>query len=202
VEAENPSNFVIPGYLVMFVFFTAAMSAVRLVRERQNNTLERMLSSSVGRGAIVGGTFLSTATKGLIQIVIFWAVGILAFNIDLGTSPAAVIILSMLMVIMSSAFSIMLATLVRTERSADSIGVLASLVMAPLGGCWWPLFILPRWMQALAKITPHGWANTGFNKLMLYGADFGAVVPEMLALVGFAVIFGIIAIWRFRTSAS
>jgi ABC-2 type transport system permease protein len=202
VQAENPSNFVIPGYLVMFVFFTAAMSAVRLVRERQNNTLERMLSSSVGRGAIVGGTFLSTATKGLIQIVIFWAVGILAFNIDLGTSPAAVIILSMLMVIMSSAFSIMLATLVRTERSADSIGVLASLVMAPLGGCWWPLFILPRWMQALAKITPHGWANTGFNKLMLYGADFGAVVPEMLALVGFAVIFGIIAIWRFRTSAS
>jgi hypothetical protein len=36
---------------------------------------------------------------------------------------------------------------------------------------------------------------------MLYGADFSAVVPEMLALVGFAAIFGIIAIWRFRTSA-
>ncbi len=202
VEAENPSNVVIPGYLVMFVFFTAAMSATRIVRERQNNTLERMLASSVGRGSIVEGMFLGTATKGLIQIVIFWAVGILAFNIDLGPSPAAVIILSMLMVIMSSAFSIMLATLVKTERSADSIGVFASLVMAPLGGCWWPLFILPRWMQALAKITPHGWANTGFNKLMLYGADFGAVAPEMLALVGFAVIFGIIAVWRFRTSAA
>jgi ABC-2 type transport system permease protein len=102
---------------------------------------------------------------------------------------------------MSSAFGIMLATLVKTQRSAGSIAVLAALVLAPLGGCWWPLFILPRWMQALAKITPHGWATTGFNKLMLFGADFGAVVPEMLALVGFAVIFGIIAIWRFRTSA-
>jgi len=201
VEAENPSNFVIPGYLVMFVFFTGAMSAVRIVRERQNNTLERMLASSVGRSSIIGGTFLGTVAKGLIQIVIFWLVGILAFSIDLGPSPAAVIILSMLMVITSSAFSIMLATLVKTERSADSIGVFASLVMAPLGGCWWPLFILPRWMQSLAKITPHGWANTGFNKLMLYGADFGSVVPEMLALVGFAVIFGIIAVWRFRTSA-
>ena len=134
--------------------------------------------------------------------MIFWVVGILAFNTDLGLSPAAVIILSILMVIMSSAFGIMLATLVKTQRSAGSIAVLTSLALAPLGGCWWPLFILPKGMQALAKITPHGWANTGFNKLMLFGGDFSSVLPEMLALIGFAVLFGIIAIWRFRTSAA
>jgi ABC-type multidrug transport system permease subunit len=201
VEAENPSNFVIPGYLVMFVFFTAALSAERIVRERQNNTLERLLAGSVRRESILGGTFLGTAAKGLIQIAIFWVVGILVFNIDLGLSPAAAIILSILVIIMSSAFGIMLATLVKTERSAGSIGVLASLVLAPLGGCWWPLFITPKWMQFIAKITPHGWATTGFNKLMVFGADFGAAVPEMLALIGFAVVFGVIAIWRFRTSA-
>ena len=201
VEAENPANFVIPGYLVMFVFFAAALSAETIVRERQNHTLERLLAGSVRRESILGGIFTGTAAKGLIQILIFWTVGILAFNIDLGLSPAAVIILSVLMVIMSSAFAIMLATLAKTQRSAVSIAVLTSLVLAPLGGCWWPLFILPKWMQALAKITPHGWATTGFNKLMLFGADFGAVVPEMLVLIGFAVVFGIIAIYRFRTSA-
>lgn len=201
VEAENPSNWAIPGYLVMFVFFAAALSAEAIVRERQNHTLERLLAGSVRRESILGGIFTGTAAKGLIQIAIFWAAGILIFNIDFGLSPAAVIILSILMVIMSSAFAIMLATLVKTQRSAGSIAVLTALVMAPLGGCWWPLFILPKWMQALAKITPHGWATTGFNKLMLFGADFGAVVPEMLVLVGFAVVFGIIAVWRFRTSA-
>jgi len=202
VEAEQPSNFVIPGYLVMFVFFTAALSAERIVRERQNNTLERILSSSVRREGILGGIFVGTAAKGLIQIVIFWTVGLLAFKIDLGLSPAAVIILSLLMVVMSSAFGVMLATLVKTDRSAGSIAALTSLILAPLGGCWWPLFITPKWMQFMAKITPHGWAMTGFNKLMLFGADFGDVVPEMLALIGFAVLFGIIGIWRFRTNAT
>jgi len=202
VEAENASNWTLPGYLVMFVFFGAALSAEAIVRERQNHTLERLLASSVKRESILGGIFTGTATKGLIQILLFWVVGILAFNTDLGLSPAAVIILSILMVIMSSAFGIMLATLVKTQRSAGSIAVLASLVLAPLGGCWWPLFILPKWMQTLAKITPHGWATTGFNKLMLFGADFSAVIPEMLALIGFAALFGIIAIWRFRTSAA
>lgn len=201
MEAESPSNWTLPGYLVMFVFFGAALSAEAIVRERQNHTLERLLAGSVKRESILGGIFAGTAAKGLIQILLFWVVGILAFNTDLGLSPAAVIILSILMVIMSSAFALMLATLAKTQRSAGSIAVLAALVMAPLGGCWWPLFILPKWMQALAKITPHGWATTGFNKLMLYGADFSAVVPEMLALIGFAALFGIIAIWRFRTSA-
>jgi ABC-2 type transport system permease protein len=202
VEAEQPSNYVVPGYLVMFVFFAAALSAEAIVRERQNHTLERMLASSVRRSTLIGGIFTGTAAKGLVQIIIFWTVGILAFNIDLGLAPAAVIILSFLMVIVSAAFGVMLATLVKTDRGAGSLATLSALIMAPLGGCWWPLFITPQWMQFLAKATPHGWANNGFNKLMLFGADFADVAPEMLALVIFAVIFGSVAVWRFRTAAA
>jgi ABC-2 type transport system permease protein len=202
LEAENPVNWTLSGMLVMFVFFGAALAAESIVRERQNHTLERLLTGLARREGILGGIFVGTTAKGLIQILIFWLLGILAFKADLGLAPSAVIILSILIVIVSSAFGIMLATLVKTQRAAGSIAVLTSLVLAPLGGCWWPLFILPRWMQILAKITPHGWANTGFNKLMLFGADFGAVGPEMLVLLGFAIAFGIIAVWRFRTSAT
>jgi ABC-2 type transport system permease protein len=201
LEAENPANYVISGYLVMFVFMAAAVTAETIVRERQNNTLERLLASSVTKESILGGVFAGTAFRGLIQIIVFWVVGILVFKVDFGLTPAAVIILSLLMVIMSSAFAVMLATLVRTQRAAGSLAVVVALVLAPLGGCWWPLFLFPRWMQNLAKISPHAWANSGFNELMLFGADFGAVAPEMVALIGFTVVFALIAIWRFRTSA-
>ena len=201
VEAEEPATYVIPGYLVMFVFMAAANSAELIVRERQNHTLERLLAASVRRESIVAGMFAGTAVKGLIQVAVFWAVGLLLFNMDLGISPAAVILLSAIMVAMSSAFAIMLATLAKTQRSAGSAAIVTSLVLAPLGGCWWPLFITPRWMQFVAKFTPHGWATTGFNKLLVFGADFGSVVPEMLALLGFAALFGAIAVLRFRTSA-
>ncbi len=202
VEAGNPSDYVIPGYLVMFVFFAAAISAERIVWERKNNTLERLLASSVKKGTILAGIYTGTVVKGLVQIIIFWVVGILAFHVDLGLSPLAVIILSVLMVLMSAAFSLMLATLVRTIRSAASLAVLTSLLLAPLGGCWWPFFLYPEWLQNIAKITPHAWATDGFNKLMLYGANFGDAVPSMVALLVFTVIFGGIAIWRFRTSAT
>jgi ABC-2 type transport system permease protein len=202
VVAQNPANYVVPGYLVMFVFFASALTAEAIVRERKNNTMERLLATSVKKEAILGGIFTGSVIRGLVQIVIFWGVGILVFHVDLGLSPAAVIILSLLMVIMSSAFALMLATLARTQRSAASLGVITSLVLAPLGGCWWPSFLYPEWLQNIAKITPHAWATEGFNKLMLFGADFGAAVPQMLALLVFTVIFGVIAIVRFRTSAT
>ncbi|MBN1644403.1 MAG: ABC transporter permease [Dehalococcoidales bacterium] len=201
VKAENPANFVIPGYLVMFVFFTAAFSASQLVKERQNHTLERLLSSSATRNAVLGGVFCGTAAKSLVQITIFWLVGIIFFKMNMGTSPLAVILISILMILVSSAFGVMLATMVKTERSASSIGVITSLILAPLGGCWWPLFITPKWMQFIAKITPHGWATTGFNKLLVFGGDFASVIPEMLVLLAFAIVFGLIAVLRFKTNA-
>jgi ABC-2 type transport system permease protein len=202
VVATNPANFVIPGYLVMFVFFAAAIASEAIVRERVNHTLERLLASSVKREAILGGIFTGSCIRGLVQIIIFWGFGLLVFKVDLGLSPGGVMVLSLLMIIMSAAFSLMLATLARTQRSAASLGVITSLVLAPLGGCWWPLFLYPAWLQNIARVTPHAWATDGFNKLMLYGADFSGAAPDMLALAGFAVAFGLIAVWRFRTNAT
>lgn len=202
VEAQNPANWVIPGYLVMFVFMAAATSAPQIVKERKNNTLERLLSTSVKRESVLGGIFTGIAVKGLVQIIIFWMFGILVFHVNMGLSPLAVIILSLLMVIMSSAFAVMLATLANTIRSASSLAVITSLILAPLGGCWWPLFLYPEWIQNFAKITPHAWAVDAFDKLMVFGANFGDAVPAMIALLVFTVIFGGLAIWRFRTSAT
>jgi ABC-type multidrug transport system permease subunit len=56
-------------------------------------------------------------------------------------------------------------------------------------------------MQNIAKITPHAWANNAFNKLLVFGADFNAVIPEMLVLIAFGIVFGTIAILKFRTEA-
>ena len=202
VEPWNASNFTLPGYLTMFVFFAAALSAEAIARERRDHTLERLLSNGTRRESIVIGKLMGTAFLGLLQISVMWMVGIIAFRIDLGASPLAVILISVLMVVASSSFGILIASFIQEAKSASMAGVLASLTLAPIGGCWWPLFITPDWMQTLAKITPHGWANTGFNKLMLFGAEFADVVAEMLALLIFAVLFAAVALWRFRTSSA
>ena len=200
IERPNASNFTLSGYLTMFIFFAAALSAEAIARERKNQTLERLLTNGVMRESIIFGKFLMGTYRGVMQVVVLWGVGIVAFGIDLGSSPLAVILISLAVVFTSSAFGVMLAALVRTAEGASSAGVLASLVLAPLGGSWWPLFITPDWMQALGKLTPHGWANTAFNNLMLFDADFGDVVVNMVAVAAFGFVFLIVAFTRFRLS--
>ena len=201
IQPIGASNFTLPGYLTMFLFFAAAMSAEAIARERQAGTLERLMSNGARREAIVLGKFSGAAFRGLLQLTVMWTVGILAFRIDLGISPGAVVLISVLMALASAAFGVMLASFVRGVQTATTAGVLVSLILAPLGGCWWPLFITPDWMQTFAKLTPHGWANGGFNKLMLFGAGFGDVTQEMMALAIFGAAFLTIALWRFRLSA-
>ena len=198
IEPFNASNFTLPGYLTMFVFFTAAMGAEALARERQTHTLERLMANGARRESLILGKFLAGAIIGVTQVAVMWIVGSLAFNIDLGASPVAVILLSLLMVVASAAFGVLLASFVGNVRTASAAGVLTSLVLAPIGGSWWPLFITPPFMQSLARLTPHGWANGGLNKLMLFGAGFADVLPEMAALAVFAAVFLSIALWRFR----
>ena len=199
-ERPNASNFTLSGYLTMFIFFAAALSAEAIARERRNQTLERLLTNGVRLESIILGKFLTGAYRGVMQVAVLWGVGIVAFGIDLGASPLAVILISLAIVFTSSSFGVMLAALVRTAEGASSAGVLVSLVLAPLGGSWWPLFITPDWMQALGKLTPHGWANTAFNNLMLFHADFGDVVINMVAVAAFGVVFLIVAFTRFRLS--
>ena len=202
VRPFKSSNFTLPGYLTMFVFFAAALSAEGIARERQNHTLERLISNGTRRESIILGKFIGALYRGVMQLAVMWTVGIFAFNIDLGVSPAAVVLLSILMTLASAAFGVLLASFVSDVKTATTAGVLVSLTLAPLGGSWWPLFITPQWMQSLAKLTPHGWANGGFNKLMLFGAEFGDVSQEMIALIAFAAVFLAAALWRFRASAA
>jgi len=93
---------------------------------------------------------------------------------------------------------VFLAAVATSRKAAGSIAVFTSLSLAAFGGCWWPLFIMPQWLQSAAKITPHAWANSAFNKLMLFGGSPANVVPEMIALTLFGVVFLSLGIWKFR----
>ena len=200
-ESFRAENFTLPGYLTMFVFFGAALSAEAIARERQAHTLERLLANGVRREAVVLGKFFGIAARGTLQVTVLWLVGIPVFGVDAGDSPAAVVLISVLMVLASAGAGLLLASLVSDVRAARSAGILASLILAPLGGCWWPLFTTPRWMQSLAKLTPHGWANDAFNRLILFGAEFDDVRGAMVALLGFTAVFLALASWRFRLAA-
>ena len=80
--------------------------------------------------------------------------------------------------------------------------MLAALTMPALDGSWWPLFIMSEWMQTLAKVTPHAWANEAFNKLLVFGATTGDVLLNIAVLFVFGVAFVTIAAMRLNARSA
>lgn len=192
------STYMMPGYVTMFVFFGLALTAETLVGERENQTLDRLIASRATRGSILLGKYLGNVARGTIQAIILLSAGYFVFKLDLGYAPWATFAVTMAVVLCAASLGLAMATIARSRRAANSIAVLGSMIMAPLGGCWWPLWIMPFWMQAIARITPHAWANAAYAKLLYFASPATAVAGEIAVLLLFAAGFGAFAALRFR----
>jgi ABC-type multidrug transport system permease subunit len=63
------------------------------------------------------------------------------------------------------------------------------MVMAALGGCWWPGEVMPPWMQTVALALPTAWAMKAFHALISFGYGVSEVLIPSLVLLGFGLLF-------------
>jgi ABC-2 type transport system permease protein len=72
------------------------------------------------------------------------------------------------------------------------------MVMAMMGGCWYPIELFPQAVRSAAQVLPTVWAMQGFLDIAVRGQGLGGVLQESAMLLGFAVIFFAIGVWRFK----
>jgi ABC-2 type transport system permease protein len=97
-----------------------------------------------------------------------------------------------------TALTLALATLLRSEAQAGAITLLLTLTLAPLGGAWWPLEIVPDWMQTLGHVSPVAWAMDSYSSLIFFGGTLMNVLPYIGVLAAMAAIFFAFGVARFR----
>jgi ABC-2 type transport system permease protein len=92
----------------------------------------------------------------------------------------------------------MLGTFVKTSSQAQGVSIMLGMVMALLGGCWYPLELFPQVVQKIVLVLPTTWAMKGFMDLLAHGQNLVGILPEAGVLLGFATIFFVVGITRFR----
>ncbi len=181
----NRINWALPAFFTMFSFLAVVMNAVDFVKERESHILERLLIDGNQPGVLITAKFIGNFFKGMIQAIILWGTGIIFFNLYVGPSLWNLIWVSVSFIAAASAFSLLIACRAAGVSQAFTWGVFVSLVMAPLGGCWWPTYIMPPWMVFLGRFTPHYWANEAFYHLLYSAADLRTILPGVLTLLFF-----------------
>jgi ABC-2 type transport system permease protein len=92
----------------------------------------------------------------------------------------------------------MVAALGETVEATRGYSILATLLMVMLGGAWVPTFLFPMWLQNLTVIIPTRWAIDGLDGMTWRGLGFSSALAPISVLTLFALLFGLVAVMRFR----
>jgi ABC-2 type transport system permease protein len=72
-------------------------------------------------------------------------------------------------------------------------------VFAGLGGAWVPLEVTGPTFQVIGHLSPVAWGMDGFENIVGRGLGFHSVLLPSVALVGYAALFFLLAVGRFRS---
>ncbi|PKO16905.1 MAG: hypothetical protein CVU39_06715 [Chloroflexi bacterium HGW-Chloroflexi-10] len=187
-----------PGQLVTWVLTTLLGGAEVFVNERLGGTLRRLVITPTRKAVILAGKCLGRLTLGLVQMTLLVGFGALVLGVNWGQDPWALLIMLVAFGLAGTALGVMLGAFARTRSQASGLSILFSMLLAALGGAWWPLEITPQGYQTAVSLLPSTWAMRGFNDVIVRGQNVSAILPEAGILLGFAVIFFVVGIWKLK----
>ena len=193
-------SYTAPSNLVLFVFITSLAAAALLVNARRLGITRRMLATPTPASVVLLGQAVSRFLMAVFQGVFILALGRLLFGVEWGDALAAALLV-LVFAMASTGAALLMGTLARTEDQAGAMGPAIGIALGMLGGCMWPLVIVPPVMRAVGHGTPHAWAMDGFIALVARNAHVGDVLGDLLALGVFAALLLAAGAWRLRRTA-
>lgn len=186
------------GQMITWVFIPLIGLSAMFAMERQTGTLRRILVTPTSRAVFIGGTVFGQVLTALLQMALLILFGIYVMKINWGSSPLAVAMIVVSSALAASALGTMLGTFVKTEAQGNGISIMVGMVMAMMGGCWYPIELFPQAIRTAARIFPTTWAMQGMLDIVTRGQGASGVWLETVILLGFALVFFVVGVLRFK----
>lgn len=197
-EAISQYN-IVPGLLGVILQMTMVMmTSMALTRETERGTMENLLAMPASPIEIMLGKVLPYLVVGAVQVGVVLVASKLLFGVPfIGSLPlllAAVLIFVLSLVLLGYTIS----TFARTQMQAMQLTFFFFLPSIMLSGFMFPYRGMPDWAQMLGEVFPLTHFLRIIRGVMLKGADFVAIAPQVWALVIFIALFAAMALARFR----
>jgi ABC-2 type transport system permease protein len=153
--------------------------------ERWEGTIEYTFMAPLSRPIHLFGMGLFAIVYGVIRAIMLFAVVALFFHLELANANfvAALVVL----VVASISFigiGMMTAVLpLISPEKGTQLGFVAQGILLVVSGVYYPVSVLPEWMQWLAKISPATYALDGIRDAIINGAGLSAMWPNIWPLI-------------------
>lgn len=186
------------GWAMMFLMFSVSASAASLFDEKKSGLFLRLLSGPVSRADVLWSKFIFCIGLGLVQLVTLFFAGRLMFGIDVLGNFASLLVACLSAAVACTSFGMLIASVARTPAAANGLATFLILTMSAMGGAWFPLSLMPEFMQTLGKFTLVYWAMEGFTAALWAGASLREMLPWCGVQLAIAGAILSVSLWRFR----
>ncbi len=204
-------SFVLIGIAFYNYLGTALNSFSGSLRQAQlTGTLEPVLATPVGIPTLLFGSALYHFLYTSLTAVAYLAVAALAFGLDLSRANLPSCLLTLALTILAfSGLGILSAAFTLVWKRGDPLAFFLGTASALLGGVYFPLSIVPAWVQKIAAWIPLTYALSAMRGAVLdgkpagdLGADLGRLALFAAVLIPLSVVAFVAALARARRDGS
>lgn len=198
---EEQVNVLPVGFTIMFMMFALSNAASSIHQEREEKTWQRLIMSPVSSFQLITGYVLSYFILGWLQLGTLMLVMKLVFGVNWG-DPLYFIPFASLTILLVVGFSLMMASLLKSKKQTQIVNAIVIVSTCMLGGIYWPLEIVPVFMQQISKFVPQTWMISGFEAIMQGDIVYSNFNMDVFVLSCFTIVFLWIGLLNLRKTAN
>jgi ABC-2 type transport system permease protein len=193
------SNFMIPGIMgIILYFLTALFTAMAIVREREQGTIEQLIVTPIRPLELIVGKVIPYAFISFFDVLEVLAIGVFWFGVPIRGSLGLLLGLSVLFLLTSLGIGIFISSAAKTQQEAMLLTFLMLMPSIFLGGFFFPIEAMPGWLQAITYVVPLRYMLVVIRGIILKGVGLQILYQEVMAMFIFGVGIMLLAASRFR----
>lgn len=186
------------GWAIQFLLFALTASATGMFRERDAGIFQRLLSAPVTRAHILWSKFLYGVILGLVQLVVLFAASSSFYGIEILPHLGRLALVCIFAAAACTSFGMLIAAIAPNAEAANGLATFCIMLMSCLGGAWFPITLMPVFIQQFSKLTLIYWSMEGFSAVLWAGQSIVQILPILGILAGITAAVMSIAVWRFN----
>ncbi len=191
--------FIVTGTLgTLLVLNGSLVAAASMVKEKEVGTVEQLLMTPAEASEIITAKMAPLFLLLCADVGLALTVGYVVFGVPVRGSLLLLYFAGSLCVLSGIGIGTFIATFTRSQQQAQLMGFFVNPPIGLLSGATTPVEAMPHWMQPFTYLNPVRHFSLISRGIMLKGAGLDMLYPNLLALLGFAVVLVGISAWRFR----
>jgi len=180
--------FLVPGLIAYIAMITAvASTALSIVREKENGTLEQVKMAPIGTFAFVVGKTVPYFLISLGSAALIILASMMLFGLPMRGSWPGLLLAMSLFLIGALATGLVISTVADSQQVAFQMALLISLLPTLiLSGFIFPISSMPRALQLVTNVVPARYFLVALRGIVLKGAAVTTLLVPLAALAAYA----------------